>query len=146
MLNDHSLLPNTPLADTHTQTQFANLPPQPIFCAAISPLTVFLGYKRFIKTSKRIECTISPAAWVWEDFNRNLELDFLCNLYSCVIFSHPIQSAEAACFLFSRHRGAEDERAEGGAREFGKISKCQLKPTINLTSSITCCLHYYTSS
>lgn len=116
-------------------------PLSPYFASPSAHSLCFWAAKCFIKTSKRIECVISPAAWVWEDFNRNLELDFLCNLYSSVIFSHPIQSAEAACFFLSE-RGTEASRMRrGGAREFGKISKCQLKPTISLISSITCCLY-----
>lgn len=87
-------------------------PLSPYFASPSAHSLCFWAAKRFIKTSKRIECTISPAAWVWEDFNRNLELDFLCNLYSCVIFSHPIQSAEAACFLFPNM--AQRSRGWGG--------------------------------
>lgn len=100
VLNDHSLLPNTALTDTYVHKHSLSPPPSAHSSRCQQPTQCFWAAKRFIKTSKKIERSISPAASVWEDFYGNLELDFLCNLYSWVIFSHPIQSAEAAFFVF----------------------------------------------
>lgn len=140
VLNDHSLLPNTALTDTHTCTNSLSPPPSAHRSRCQQPTQCFWAAKRFIKTSKKIERSISPAAPVWKDFYGNLELDFLCNLHSWVIFSHPIQSAEAAFFCVFEH-DAEETRMRSLMKEFWNISKCQLEPTSSLASSITCCLH-----
>lgn len=81
---------------TRTCTNRLSPPPSAHSLRCQKPTQCSWAAKRFIKTSKKRERSVSPAASVWEDFYGNLELDFLCNLYSWVIFSHPVQSAEAA--------------------------------------------------
>lgn len=139
VLNDRCVLPNTALTDTHVHKHSLFPPPSAHSWCWQQPTQCFGAAKRFIKTSKKIEHSISPAASVWEDFYGNLELDFLCNLYSWVIFSHPIQSAEAAFFVFLNK--TEEMRMSTLIKEFGNISKFHLKPTSSVASSITCCLH-----
>lgn len=77
VLNDRSLLPNTALTDTHVHKHNLPLPPSAHSLRCQQPTQCFWAAERFIKTSKKIEHSISPAASVWEDFYGNLELDFL---------------------------------------------------------------------
>ncbi len=120
MLNDHTSMQNTHaytcLGSTHlhkhfqqeSQTQF-------LFCMPSAHSRV-LGClpppNGSLRLQKGRNASFPPAASVWEDFYGNLELDFLCNLYACVIFSDPIEFAASSLFLF------EQGRAKG--REEGK--------------------------
>lgn len=81
-----------------------------------------------------------PAASVWEDFYGSLELDFLCNLYSCVIFSNPIESV-ASWFSVRAREEMEARSWCVWVRVVMKQLEAETNPPVHLSPSTpTCCL------
>lgn len=148
MLNDHtSVFTN----DTHTHTVAQTHSTRVIYTVlilhSVSPLKAQFwdaATKRFIKTSKRMEHIISPAASVGEDLYGNLQLDFLCNFHSCVIFSNPIESAASCLFLFEQ--GSRWRRGAGACgwvrvvmKQLGTETKPPSSHSVHLFPSTPAC-------
>lgn len=101
MLNDHTAT-STLITGTHIYTR--NSYTQFLFCTLSTHSKHSSGLPPPNGSLRVWKRTFPTAASSWEDFYRNLELDFLCNLYSCVIFRNPIDSAASCLYLFKQGR------------------------------------------